>query len=86
MLEMDVKVGEALKGRDDVVRERDALANQLRLMRLDRSVIHLKDLELAGPTCPSLPHLHFSLHSQMPGHPSLDTEHIHADESAHACR
>ena len=60
MLAMDVKVREALKARDDVVRERDGLANQLRLMRLDRSVIDLKDLELAGPTCLSLPHLHLS--------------------------
>ena len=84
MLEMDVKVGEALKGRDDVVRERDALANQLRLMRLDRSVIDLKDLELAGPTCLSLPHLHLSLDSDMTRHPSLDTVHMHADESVRA--
>ena len=81
MLAMDVKVREALKARDDVVRERDGLANQLRLMRLDRSVIDLKDLELAGPTCLSLSHLHLSLDSDMTRHPSLDTVHMHADES-----
>ena len=84
MLAMDVKVREALKARDDVVRERDGLANQLRLMRWDRSVIDLKDLELAGPTCLSLPHLHLSLDSDMTRHPSLDTVHMHADESVRA--